>query len=85
MDQSTQLVKEQEDELSMKYQDIRKLQRKVNIANNSERLSLESELKQEQEIKNMLNETLIGQRQNLNKKSKILLQYRQLLQEKSYH
>ena len=85
LDQSTQLVKEQEDELSMKCQDIRKLQRKVNIANNSERLSLESELKQEQEIKNMLNETLIGQRQNLNKKSKILLQYRQLLQEKSYH
>ena len=85
MDQTTQLVREQEDELFVKRQDIRKLQRKVNIANNSERLSLETQLKQEQEIKKMLNETLIGQHQNLNKKHKILLQYQQLLKEKQSH
>ena len=84
LDTSTQLVQEQEDELFMKRQDVRKLQRKVNIANNSERYSLENKLQQEQELKNMLNETLIGQRHNLNKKIKILLQYRQLLTEKQY-
>ncbi len=84
LDTSTQLVQEQEDELFMKRQDVRKLQRKVNIANNSERYTLENQLQQEQELKNMLNETLIGQRHNLNKKIKILLQYRQLLTEKQY-
>ncbi|MEM9273439.1 MAG: hypothetical protein AAGA80_10825 [Cyanobacteria bacterium P01_F01_bin.143] len=84
LDDSIQLVQEQEDELFIKKYYIRKLQRKVNIANNLERYSLENQLKEEEELGNLLKATLIGQRRTLKKKSKILLQYRQLLEEKQF-
>lgn len=85
LEDSIQLVQEQEDELFIKKYDVRKLQRKVNIANNLERYGLENKLKEEEELKNLLKATLIGQRRTLQKKSKILLQYQQLLEEKQFN
>jgi polysaccharide biosynthesis transport protein len=76
----TTLVKEQEDELFLKKQVVRKLQRKIALASGPERLILETELTQEQEHKQLLDETLIGQRRNLAKKSHILRQYQEILE-----
>jgi polysaccharide biosynthesis transport protein len=77
--QLTALVKEQEDELFMKKQVVRKLQRKLNLASVNERIDLEQELAQERENKQMLDETLIGQRRNLARKRQILRQYQDIL------
>ena len=75
LEELTELVKEEEDELYRKRQVVRKLQRKINLASLEERDSLEKELDQEQEFKNMLDETLVGQRRNLNKKREVLRKY----------
>ena len=78
----TKLVKEQEDELFLKRQAVRQLQRKVNAANTPERFTLEKELAQEQEAKQLLDETLVGQRRNLTRKRKVLRKYQEALQTK---
>ena len=75
----TQLVKEQEEELNLQKRKVRRLERKVHIAPRIEQFRLEQQLMQEQEIKEMLEETLIGQRRNLVNKNQILHQYQQLL------
>ena len=76
----TRLVKEQEDELSTHRQKVKKLQRQVNIADDSELLEIESQLNQEQERKRMLDETLVGQRRNLEKRREMLHQYQRVLE-----
>lgn len=73
------LVKEQEDELFVKRQTVRKMQRKLNLAPTADRPALEKKLAQEQENKQMLDETLIGQRRNLARKRQILRQYQDIL------
>ncbi len=78
----TQMVKEQEDEFFVQGQTVRKLQKQVNLANISERSILEQKLLQEQEVKNMLGETLLGQRRNLNHRKNILNQYKKILSTK---
>lgn len=78
----TALVKEQEDELFMKRQTVRKLQRKISLASIAERITLEEELAQEQENKQMLDATLIGQRRTLARKRQILRQYQEILEVK---
>jgi capsular exopolysaccharide synthesis family protein len=78
----TRLVKEQEEELFLQRQKVKKFQRKVNLATDEARLNLEEQLSQEQERKNMLDETLVGQRRNLDKRKKILNKYRQVLETK---
>lgn len=75
----TQLVKEQEEELSLQRQNVKSLQRKLNIATDKDRFNLEQKLAQEQERRSMLDETLIGQRRNLEKRKEILRQYQQIL------
>jgi polysaccharide biosynthesis transport protein len=76
----TRLVKEQEEELLMQRQKVKKLQRKANIANENELFYLENQLNQEQERKRMLDETLVGQRRNLEKRREMLYQYQQVLE-----
>ena len=76
----TRLVREQEDELTLQKQKVKRLQRKINLVAETEQFSLEQELIQEKEIKEMLDETLIGQRRNLTKKNQIVRQYRQFLE-----
>ncbi len=75
----TQLVKEQEEELFMQNQMVKKLQKRVNLSRDIDRSFLAQHLAQEQERKNMLNATLVGQRRNLERKQRILRQYRQAL------
>lgn len=76
----THLVREQEEELLNQRQKVKKLQRQTNVATESERLFLESELTQEQERKRMLDETLVGQRRNLEKRREMLHEYQQVLE-----
>ena len=76
----TRLVKEQEDELLTQRQKVKKLQRSANIASENELLYIENQLSQEQERKRMLEETLVGQRRNLDKRCKMLHQYQQVLE-----
>ncbi|MDJ0532553.1 MAG: polysaccharide biosynthesis tyrosine autokinase [Xenococcaceae cyanobacterium MO_207.B15] len=78
----TKLVKEQEEELFMQSQMVKKLQKSVNLSKNSDRYFLEQKLLQEQERKNMLNATLIGQIRNLKRKQQMLLKYHQVLSAK---
>ena len=79
LEELTQLVREQEEELFMQSQMVKKLQKRVNLSRDIDRSFLEQQLAQEQEHKNMLNATLIGQRRNLEKKQQMLRQYRQAL------
>ncbi|MEL6931040.1 MAG: polysaccharide biosynthesis tyrosine autokinase, partial [Cyanobacteria bacterium J06600_6] len=76
----TRLVKEQEDELSIQRQKVKKLQRQTSIASDDELLQIEIKLNQEQERKKMLDRTLVGQRRNLEKRREMLLQYQQVLE-----
>jgi polysaccharide biosynthesis transport protein len=76
----TRLVKEQEDELATQRHKVKKLQRQANIASENELLQIENQLNQEQERKSMLDETLVGQRRNLEKRREILHQYQQVLE-----
>ncbi|MEL7074513.1 MAG: polysaccharide biosynthesis tyrosine autokinase [Cyanobacteria bacterium J06648_1] len=75
----TRLVKEQEDELATQRQKVKKLQRQANVAEEDELLEIESQLNQEQERKKMLDETLVGQRRNLEKRRAMLHQYQAVL------
>ena len=74
------LVKEQENELLIQRQVVKKLQRKANIASENEPSNLQNQLEQEQERKRMLDETLIGQRRNLEKRKEMLYLYQQALE-----
>jgi polysaccharide biosynthesis transport protein len=76
----THLVREQEEELLNQRQKVKKLQRQANVATENERFYLESELSQEQERKRMLDETLVGQRRNLEKRREMLHKYQQVLE-----
>ncbi|MEO1670689.1 MAG: polysaccharide biosynthesis tyrosine autokinase [Cyanobacteria bacterium J06631_2] len=76
----TRLVKEQEDELATQRQKVKKLQRQANVAEDDELLQVESQLNQEQERKKMLDETLVGQRRNLEKRRAMLHQYQEVLE-----
>ena len=76
----TRLVKEQEDELLTQRERVKKLQRAANIASENEFLYIENQLSQEQERKRMLDETLVGQRRNLEKRREMLHQYQQVLE-----
>ncbi|MEM8718516.1 MAG: polysaccharide biosynthesis tyrosine autokinase [Cyanobacteria bacterium P01_G01_bin.39] len=78
----SRLVKEQEDELLLQRQKVKNLQRKASIADGNELLSMENQIKQEQERKKMLDETLVGQRRNLSKRRDMLHQYQRVLEER---
>ncbi len=79
LDALTKIVQEQEDELLGHEQTVRQLQEKLDLASDSERSLVEQQLSLEQECQNMLNETLVGQRSNLEKRKQLLLQYQKLL------
>ena len=83
LEELTAFVREQEDELFLKRQIVRKLQRKVNLAPIPKRFSLEQELAEERENKQMLDRTIVGQQRNLARKREILSQYKEMLAVKS--
>ena len=66
----------------LQRQKVKNLQRKASIAEGNELLSIENQINQEQERKKMLDQTLVGQRRNLEKRRDMLYQYQRVLEER---
>jgi len=73
-------VKDQEEELKFQHETIEELQAKLQQAPEHERMNLEAELAEEQDRYQMLNETLVGQRLNLQEREEFLNQHQAVLQ-----
>jgi chromosome segregation ATPase len=79
LEKSSRFVESQEEELTLKQQEIEELKAKIQAANDYDRLNLENELADEQDGYQMLNETLVGQRRSLQERKTILSQHQSLL------
>jgi chromosome segregation ATPase len=80
LDKLILFVNDQEEELALQCQTVDELQAKLANASEYDRLSIDSEIAEEQERKGMLEETLVGQRRNLKEREAILSQYVRVLQ-----
>nr|WP_235927063.1 pilus motility taxis protein HmpF [Gloeocapsopsis dulcis] len=76
---NSQFVNDQEEELKFQKQTVEELQAKLNDAESSERVQIETELAEEYDRYQMLNETLVGQRQNLRVRRAVLQQHLHIL------
>ncbi|MEB3233443.1 MAG: pilus motility taxis protein HmpF, partial [Leptolyngbyaceae bacterium] len=79
LEKNARFVSSQEEELNAQQQDIDELQQKIAAASEYDRLQLETELHDEQESYRMLNETLVGQRRNVQERQAVLLKYEVVL------
>lgn len=76
---ASHFVNEQEEELKFKQQAINELQAKLNHIPDSERAAVQAELAEEQDSYQFLNQTLVGQRQNLQERRETLSQHSRVL------
>ncbi len=76
---ASHFVNEQEEELKLQQQTIDELQAKLNQANDNDRANLATELADERDSYQFLNETLVGQRQNLREREAILSQHSSMM------
>ena len=74
LDRDSGFVQEQEQELKYKQELIEELQQKIVHSSGEERVNLDLELADEQDLCQMLNESLVGQRRNLIEQQKTLQQ-----------
>ncbi len=72
-------VNDQEQELKFKQEAIEELQEKISQAAPSDRVAIEEELADEKDLHQMLNQTLVGQRRNLQQRQDELNQYQAVL------
>src|SRR4028118_1673665 len=72
-------VNDQEEELTFQRQTIEEFQEKINTASEYDLISMETELAEEQDRYQMLDETLVGQRRNLREREEILNQHQRVL------
>jgi chromosome segregation ATPase len=79
LDKSLTFVHSQEEELELKQTEIDGLEGKLSQVSEFDRMSLESELTDEKDAYQFLNETLLGQRRNLREKEGILRQHKLML------
>lgn len=79
LEKLNQFVEGQEEELRLKQQEINEIQAKIDAANDFDRLNLENDLADEQDAYQMLNETLVGQRNSLRSRKGILSQHQMVL------
>jgi len=79
LEKMSRFVNIQEEELAAKQQEIEDLKAKIQSANEYDRLNLENELADEQDGYQMLNETLVGQRRNLQARKSFLSQHQSIL------
>ncbi len=79
LEKNSRFVSSQEEELSLQREEIEKLQVKMQQASEYDRLSLEAQIADEQESYRMLNETLVGQRRNLQEREAVLKQHQIIL------
>jgi chromosome segregation ATPase len=79
LDKLVRFVNDQEEELSLQTQAVRELETQLGAANEAEHFGLEAALAEEQEKKQMLNQTLLGQRRTLRERQKVLLEQLRIL------
>ncbi|MHC5595263.1 MAG: pilus motility taxis protein HmpF [Nostoc sp.] len=72
-------VHDQEQELKYKQETIEELQTKINHASNDDQMNLELELTDEQDLYQMLNSSLVGQRRNMLQHQEFLKQHQAVL------
>lgn len=82
LDKLVRFVNDQEEELSLQSQAVRKIEGQLATAGEIDRLRLEALLAEEQEKKQMLDQTLLGQRRNLRERQKILLEHLRILRQR---
>jgi chromosome segregation ATPase len=75
LEKIVRFVNEQEEELTLQCQTVEEVQQKLDRASDYDRLSIEQELADEKEAKNMLDETLVGQRRQLRERQEYFLQH----------
>ncbi len=76
---SSGFVNGQEEELELKQKELEELKAKIETSGEYDRIALESELADEQDAYQFLNETLVGQRRSLKEKESVLRQHRSVL------
>lgn len=76
---SSGFVNGQEEELEFKQKELEELKAKIGQSGEYDRIALESELADEQDAYQFLNQTLVGQRRSLKEKEGILSQHRSVL------
>ena len=79
LEKVSRFVSDQEEELTLEQQALDEIKAKIEQANEFERLQLETELEEEQDRYQMLNETLVGQRRNLLEREEVLSQHQAVL------
>ncbi|MGK7880647.1 MAG: pilus motility taxis protein HmpF [Crocosphaera sp.] len=79
LEKLVRFVNDQEEELTLQCQTVQELRDKLAEAGDFDRLDLENELAEEQERKEFLDETLVGQRRNLKERQEVLLQHLRVL------
>ena len=75
----SRFVGSQEEELTLQQEEIDALQNQIPQASEYDRLRLETELADEKDRYQMLNETLVGQRRNLQERETVLKQHQAVL------
>jgi chromosome segregation ATPase len=83
LDKLSQFVSSQEEELTLQQQTIDDLKAQIDQASEYDRLQMETELADEQESYKMLEETLVGQRRNLQERESVLKQHQAVLAKRS--
>jgi chromosome segregation ATPase len=79
LERMSRFVQSQEEELTLQQEAIDELRQRIQQANEYDRLQLETELADEQDRYQMLNETLVGQRRNLQDREAVLKQHQMAL------
>ncbi|MEB3288670.1 MAG: pilus motility taxis protein HmpF [Leptolyngbya sp.] len=79
MEKVSRFVSDQEEELTLERQSIEEIKAKLGQANEFDRLQIETELEEEEDRYQMLNETLVGQRRNLLEREEVLSQHQAVL------
>lgn len=79
MEKFIRFVNDQEEELGYQQQQIDAVEQKIGQANEFDRMSLETELAEEQDHYQMLDKTLVGQRRTLREREEILNQHQKVL------
>lgn len=82
LERSSQFVNDQEEELRLQQQAIEELQEKLANTNELERLNVETQIADEQESYQMLNESLVGSRRNLQERQEIFHRHQAILNER---
>ncbi len=79
LEKMSRFVNSQEEELTAQREEIQNLQQQIQQASEYDRLRLEAELADEQDRYRMLEETLVGQRRNLQERQAVLKQHQTVL------